>query len=239
MSQLTISGLRVARSGRPIVRDVDLDVRPGEVTALIGPNGAGKSTLVLAVTGLLPAAGSIRLGDTELVGRRPDQIRRAGLAAVPEGHRVLTDLSVRDNITAATTRSATDRALARAFETFPELEPLADQRAGSLSGGQQQMLAFSQALVGDPDVIVIDEMSLGLAPVIVERLTEVVASISTAGVGVLLIEQYTTVALALADSASVMFRGEITFTGPAQKLVDDPDLLHQAYFGESEATTTR
>jgi branched-chain amino acid transport system ATP-binding protein len=238
-SSLVVERLEIERGGRPVLRGVDLTVDAGRVTALLGPNGAGKSTLVLGLTGLLPATGAVRLGDDALLGKRPDRIRRAGLAAVPEGHRVLTRLSVRENIVAAlgsNPATSPQEAMDLAFETFPELDPIADQAAGSLSGGQQQMLAFGQALVARPKVLVVDEMSLGLAPVVVKRLAGVIASVAETGTGVLLIEQYTTVALELAEVAYVMHKGAITFHGPAQHLADDPDALHGAYFGETTDT---
>jgi len=243
MSTLTIRDLRVDRAGRPILRGLDLDVAPGIVTTLLGPNGAGKSTLVLALAGLLPArSGTARLGDLELLGNRPDRIRAGGVAAVPEGHRVLTQLSVRDNLTAAlgsnpnmSRREATEMA----FDVFPELEPVAGQLAGSLSGGQQQMLAFAQALVSKPDVLLIDEMSLGLAPVIVQRLTSVVARVADQGIGVLLIEQYANLALSVASRAYVIHKGEISFAGPARDLIESPDELHAAYFGATTSEVAR
>lgn len=235
MSDLHVSDLHVERGRRPIVNGVSLEVAQGSVVALLGPNGTGKSTMVLGLTGLLPiASGSIRLGDQELSGRKPDAIRGRGLAAVPEGHRVLTQLSVRDNILAAV-RSARaadqQRALDSANELFPELEPLSSQLAGSLSGGQQQMLAFAQALASDPAVLVIDEMSLGLAPLIVTRLASVVTEMAARGIGVLLIEQYTAVALGLASHAYVMHRGRISYDGSASTLIEQPATLHAAYFG--------
>lgn len=237
MTDLTIAALDIRRGGQPIVGGVDISVPAGSVTALLGPNGAGKSTLVLGLTGLLPVdGGSVRLGETELVGLRPEQIRTRGLAAVPEGHRVLTQLSVRDNVIAAlgsSPKMAANEAVELAYRVFPELEPLSDRLAGRLSGGQQQMLAFAQALVVEPTTLVIDEMSLGLAPVIVRRLTTVVAETAARGIGILLIEQYANVALSLATDAYVMHKGAISFTGPARALVDDPGLLHAAYFGDT------
>ncbi len=236
MSALVVRGLVVKRGGRPMLRGLDLDVPAGTITALLGPNGAGKSTLVLALTGLLPAAeGRATFGDFELLGSRPDRIRAHGVSAVPEGHRVLTRLSVRDNLLAAiggSSASAAD-ATSAAFEVFPELVAIADQMAGSLSGGQQQMLAFAQALVSRPDILLIDEMSLGLAPVIVKRLTAVVTQVAAQGIGVLLIEQYATLALSVASNAYVMHRGAISFAGPAAELAERPEELHAAYFGDA------
>jgi branched-chain amino acid transport system ATP-binding protein len=166
-----------------VLQDVDLDVPEGQVTALLGPNGAGKSSLVLALAGLLPAeAGTVRLGKQELLGERPEAVRAVGLAAVPEGHRVLTKLTVEENVrVAAGKRSRGD--IERAWAVFPELVPLRDRTAGTLSGGEQQMLALAQAIVGGPRVILADEMSLGLTPLIVRRLVEVVADLATEGIG--------------------------------------------------------
>lgn len=230
---LAVEGLRVARAGRVVVDDVDLRVTPGEVTALLGANGAGKSSLVLGLAGVIrPLAGSARLGDTELVGLAPHRIRAAGVAAVPEGHRVLTELSVIDNLGAAGTmleRADADAAVAEALEVFPELRERLDQPAGTLSGGQQQMVALAQALVSRPAILVADELSLGLAPVVVRRLVEALREIVARGTGVLLIEQFTTVALELATEASLMERGSISWSGPAAELRDNPELLHQAY----------
>lgn len=236
MTALSVRGLHVDRGQRPILTGVDLEVPAGEVTALLGPNGAGKSTLVLGLTGLLPvASGTAHFGDLDIVGKRPEQIREHGLAAVPEGHRVLTRLTVRDNILAArgsAERLSEDEALTTAVDAFPELDPLMPQLAGGLSGGQQQMLAFAQALIAKPDVLLIDEMSLGLAPVIVHRLVSVVAETAKSGIGVLLIEQYANVALGVSSHAYVMHRGAISYSGSAQDLLDQPEVLHAAYFGD-------
>lgn len=230
---LIVDGLGVGRGGRTVVDRVDLRVAPGEVTALLGANGAGKSSLVLGIAGVIrPHTGSVRLGSVELVGMAPHKIRAAGVAAVPEGHRVLTELSVIDNLQAAGTmldRAEADAGVDDALDVFPELRERLDQPAGTMSGGQQQMLALAQALVGKPSVLIADELSLGLAPVIVGRLVEALDVIVAGGTGVLLIEQFTTVALQLATTASLMERGSVTWSGPAADLQDNPELLHQAY----------
>jgi branched-chain amino acid transport system ATP-binding protein len=231
--ELRVEGLTVARGGRDVVRDVSLHVPAGQVTALLGPNGAGKSSLVLALTGTLPVrAGSITLDGTELRGRRPDAVRAAGVAAAPEGHRILGDLTVADNLRVAGSRlgkAAYRDGVGRVFSLFPELEALADRRAGKLSGGQQQMVALGQAVIDSPRYLVIDELSLGLAPVVVRRLAPTLTQIAEQGVGVLLIEQFTTLALSLASSAAVMARGRIKLTGEAGTLRDQPELIEQAY----------
>ncbi len=238
--ELRVEGLTVARGGRDVVRDVSLHVPAGQVTALLGPNGAGKSSLVLAMTGTLPSrAGSITLDSTELRGRRPDAVRAAGLAAAPEGHRILGDLTVGDNLRVAGSRlgkAAYREGVDRVFSLFPELQALADRRAGKLSGGQQQMVALGQAVIDSPRYLVIDELSLGLAPVVVRRLAPTLTQIAEQGVGVLLIEQFTTLALSLASSAAVMARGRIKLIGDAQTLRDQPELIEQAYHLGDETT---
>ena len=230
---LRLSGVTVARGGRPVVHDVTLEIPPGEVTALLGPNGAGKSTLVLAVAGVLrPLAGSIDLGGRELRGRRPESIRGAGVAVVPEGRRLLSELTVEDNLQVATyslpSLVARERR-AYALELFPELEARLGTRGRSLSGGEQQMVVLAQALVSEPKFILIDELSLGLAPVVLKRLIPTIRTVAESGVGVLLIEQFATVALGLARSAHVMEGGRLQFSGLASDLKARPELLQSAY----------
>ena len=233
MGSLTLDGLTVARGGRPVVKDVSIEVPAGEVTALLGPNGAGKSSLVLAVGGVLrPRPGSVRADGLELAGRRPERVRAAGVAIVPEGRRLLPDLTVEDNIRVATyalSKKAAARGRARALELFPRLADRRGVLARSLSGGEQQMVVLAQALVSQPKYILIDELSLGLAPVIVNRLLPVIRAITASGIGVLLIEQFATVALGLATSAYVMEGGVIRYRGTAAELRGNPELLRSAY----------
>jgi branched-chain amino acid transport system ATP-binding protein len=230
---LRVEGFCVPRGGRPVLRDVSIDVTPGEVTALLGPNGAGKSTLVLAVAGAIrPTAGTVVLGDRDLTGHRPEQIRQAGLAVVPEGRRLLPELTVADNLRVATyalEREDADHGTDYALELFPELKQRWTATARSLSGGEQQMVVLAQALVSRPAVILVDELSLGLAPLVVKRLVPILGSISESGVGVLLIEQFAHVALGLANRAYVLQGGRIRYEGTARELQDNPDLLHSAY----------
>ena len=233
MSELVLRDITVERGGRPVVKDVTITVPAGEVTALLGPNGAGKSSLVLAVGGVLrPRSGSVSLDGTELAGRRPEKIRAAGVAIVPEGRRLLPDLSVDDNIKVATyalSRQAAAEGRARALELFPGLAQRLTVPARSLSGGEQQMVVLAQALVSRPKFILIDELSLGLAPVIVSRLIPVIRQVTESGIGVLLIEQFATVALSLATRAHVMEGGVLRYSGTAAELHRNPDLLHSAY----------
>jgi branched-chain amino acid transport system ATP-binding protein len=203
------------------------------VTTLLGPNGAGKSTMVLAVGGVLrPSAGSVTLNGTALTRLRPEQIRAAGVAIVPEGRRLLSDLTVEDNMRVATYSLARDeakRGIEYAVELFPLLEARWDAVARTLSGGEQQMVVLAQALVSRPKFVLVDELSLGLAPVVVQRLIPALESAAADGVGVLLIEQFVHVALGLAESAYVIENGRIVHHGTAKELREHPERLHSAY----------
>ena len=234
---LQVDGLCVSRAGRRVLREVSLSVPPGEITALLGANGAGKSTLVMTVAGALPAAsGSIEADSLQLVGLTPSKVRRNGVAVVAEGHRVLTQLSVQENIeVGCMTLPASDVPVqvASMVALFPELKALMDQQAGTLSGGQKQMVAVAQALAAKPRFLLIDELSLGLAPVVVRRLAAALRDIAADGVGILLVEQFTAVALSVANRAYVMTLGRIVHQGPASQLADDPDILHRAYLDQT------
>jgi branched-chain amino acid transport system ATP-binding protein len=204
------------------------------VTALLGPNGAGKSSLVLGVAGVLkPSPGSsIKLDGEELAGRRPERIRRAGVAVVPEGRRLLSELTVEENIAVACYALSRDDSTAGrewALELFPELKQRFDTAASSLSGGEQQMLVLAQALVSKPKFILIDELSLGLAPVVLKRLIPTIRTVAESGVGVLLIEQFATIALDLAEQVHVMDRGRIESSGTATQFKENPELLQSSY----------
>jgi branched-chain amino acid transport system ATP-binding protein len=246
MSLLRLDKVSVARGGRTVVREVSLDIPEGEVTALLGPNGAGKSSLVLAVAGVLrPTGGRVLLTTAEqatgngavaeerdLTRRRPEQIRAAGVAIVAEGRRLLPELTIEENLRVATYALSRDEASAGikyALELFPELEKRWDVQARSLSGGEQQMVVLAQALVSRPTTLLVDELSLGLAPVVVKRLVPTLADVAQTGVGVLLIEQFAHVALSLANSAYVLEAGRIRYHGTAAELRDNPELLQSAY----------
>jgi branched-chain amino acid transport system ATP-binding protein len=230
---LTLRGLTVERGGRAVVRDVSIEIPAAEVTALLGPNGAGKSSLVLAVGGVLaPVAGSVLVNGSSLTGRRPDQIRRSGVAIVPEGRRLLADLSVEDNIRVASYALSREDARSgreRVLELFPEISRRLTARARLLSGGEQQMLVLAQALICQPRYLLIDELSLGLAPVVLARLIPAIRTVAESGIGVLLIEQFAAVALGLARRAYIMEGGELRFSGLASELQDQPELLRSAY----------
>ena len=230
---LRLEDLTVARGGRALLRGVSLEIPVGEVTALLGPNGTGKSSLVLTVAGLLrPLSGSVMLGDQNLVGRRPEKVRAAGVAVVPEGRRLLPDLTVADNLQVATyslSSQSARKGQAFALELFPELRERMNVAARSLSGGEQQMVALARALVSQPSFMLIDELSLGLAPVVLQRLVPRIREIAESGVGVLLIEQFATVALGLANRAHVAEGGRIQYSGLASELRERPELLQSAY----------
>lgn len=231
---LLIENLSVRSQNKEVVRNVTMSVEPGQVTAVLGANGAGKSELVLAVAGMLPLTqGSITVDGRAIQGCTPDVVRRAGVAAVPEGHRVLTRLSVDDNLRVAGAileRAQIEPALHEVYALFPELAERKRQIAGSMSGGQQQMLAIGHALMAHPKYLLIDEMSLGLAPLIVKRLVRVIESLTSKGVGIVLVEQFTEVALSVATLAVVMRAGEARFSGPASEIQTNPEILKAAYF---------
>jgi branched-chain amino acid transport system ATP-binding protein len=229
---LEISGLTAGYGALPVVRDVSLMIGEGEVVALLGANGAGKTTTLLSAAGVIrPAAGEIRLLGRDVVGRRPHQIAREGLVLVPDDRGVFHGLSVRENL-----RLARGKDLDAVLELFPALRPLLSRRCGVLSGGEQQMLALAKALLASPRVLLIDELSLGLAPVIVERLLPVIRQIALdRGMAVLLVEQHTPMALSVADRVYVMRRGRIALEGAAAELRERRDLLEASYLGEQTA----
>jgi branched-chain amino acid transport system ATP-binding protein len=239
---LQVKDLVVERGGREVLHAISLDLRPGEITALLGANGAGKSSLVLTISGALPAkSGSVTLDGQEMLGLTPDQVRRRGIAIVLEGHPVLNGISVIDNLRAAAlmhSRREADREVEAALEVFPELKPRLAADGQNLSGGQKQMVVVAQALISRPRYLLIDEMSFGLAPTVVQRIGQTLADIAKRGIGILLIEQFTTLALALATRAYVMERGDIAFAGAAEELQRRPEILHGAYLASGKAAAT-
>jgi branched-chain amino acid transport system ATP-binding protein len=230
---MRVEAVTVWHGERIAVRDVSLEVPAGQVTALLGPNGAGKTSLVAAIGGIAGSAtGSLTVDGKEVPLGRPDLVRRAGVAVVPEGHVVVADMTVQESLRVAAVvharamrRAAVDDAIA----AFPELAELRGRRSGLLSGGEQQMLALAQALVARPRYLIVDELSLGLAPVITQRLAHRVEALAHDGVGVLLIEQFTALALKLASRAYLLGRGRISSCVDIGALRDRPELLHAAY----------
>ena len=230
---LTVDGLTVERAGRAVVHEVSLEIPPGQVTALLGANGAGKSTLVLAIAGVIrPSGGRVLLGEQDVTRWRPERIRAAGVAVVPEGRRMLHDLTVEDNLRVATYALARQDArsgIGDALQLFPRLAERRGAVARSLSGGEQQMLVLAQALVSRPRVLVVDELSLGLAPIVVKSLVPTLEDVAASGVGILLIEQFAHVALGLAKKAYVLEGGRLRYAGTAEELQRRPEILHSAY----------
>jgi branched-chain amino acid transport system ATP-binding protein len=232
-STLKIDGLKVSRGGKEILHGISLEVPRGEVTTLLGPNGAGKSTMVLSVGGVLrPTDGEVSVDGAPLTSLRPERIRQGGVAIVPEGRRLLPDLTVEENLRVATyalSRDDAKKGIDYATELFPQLRTRWRAVARTLSGGEQQMVVLAQALVSRPKFVLVDELSLGLAPVVVQRLIPALQEAAAQGVGVLLIEQFVHVALGLAQNAYVLEGGRIVYEGTAADLKANPDKLHSAY----------
>lgn len=227
---MQVRGLAVSRGVAEIVRDIDLDVVAGEITVLLGANGAGKTTLLEALSGVIGAArGTVTLDGQDLLKLRRPARAKLGLAHVEQGRSIFPDLSVHDNLLVAAPASQ----LALAYEVFPRLADMKDRRAVLLSGGEQQMLVIARALVSRPRVLMLDEMSLGLAPVIVQQLLRVVRQLADDGLGVLLVEQFANLALGIGDRAAVLAGGTLAYAGECQPLLDHPDHLRDLYLGSS------
>jgi branched-chain amino acid transport system ATP-binding protein len=227
---LTVDNLDVRYGGVHAVRGLSLAVAPGEIVGLIGPNGAGKSSTLHAVMGLAPASGSVRLGDRELLGLRPEDVARSGVALVPEGRRIFAELTVEENLRLglAGRRARSGADLSSVYELFPIVHEFRSRQAGALSGGQQQQLAIARALVADPEVLLLDEPSLGLAPSVVDVVFDALAAIKERGFAVLLVEQRAQRTVAAADRSHVLANGELQLTlGPQD--AGDTERLVAAY----------
>jgi branched-chain amino acid transport system ATP-binding protein len=231
---LDVRAVSAGYSGMPVLRDVALKVYPAEIVALVGSNGAGKTTLLRALSRVLSCTGGIVMNNHDIVPMTPDQAFTAGLVQVPEGRQLFDRMSVQDNLLMGAFKRKEKAAIARDLEKmyalFPRLSERRRQLAGSMSGGEQQMCAMARGLMAAPVLLMIDEMSLGLAPVIVEQLMDVLAEIRDEGVTVLLVEQDVNLALSIADRGYVMETGRIVHGGPAKKLIDDPE-VRRAYLG--------
>jgi len=233
---LKVSGLQVAYGGIQAVKGVDFEVREGELVSLIGSNGAGKTTTMKAITGTLPLAG----GDIEYLGKSikgqgPWDLVRQGLAMVPEGRGVFTRMSIHENLLMGAyvrdDKAGVTQDVEKVFTIFPRLRERKDQLAGTMSGGEQQMLAMGRALMSRPKLLLMDEPSMGLAPIMVDKVFEVVRDVYAQGVTILLVEQNASRALALADRGYVMESGLITMGGGGKQLLADPK-VRAAYLGE-------
>ena len=232
-SSIEIENLSVERGGKAVIHDISFSVPAGEITTLLGANGAGKSSTVMALSGAIPVSGGVvKLDGEALNGFSPDKIRRKGVALVPEGHRVLGQLNVEDNLLVSaleTSAEARRQGVDRIYEIFPELAERGGHLASNLSGGQKQMVAMGQAFISKPRFMIVDELSLGLAPTVVKRLAEALTLATQSGIGVLLIEQFANLALDLASQALVLERGKLVFEGSSAELKATPEILHGAY----------
>jgi branched-chain amino acid transport system ATP-binding protein len=230
MSALQVRGVSVQRGGLPVCRDVSLEAPAGEVTVLLGANGAGKTTLLEGLSGVLPlAAGEVHVQGESVGGQRRDRRARAGLSHVEQGRSVFRELTVEENLRLPAGRGPAEAALAR----FPSLQRRRDTAAVHLSGGEQQMLVIARALCASPKVVLIDELSLGLAPIIVRELMDRVRELADQGIAVVLVEQFAALALAIGTRAYVMSHGAVVFDGGCDELRREPERLQRAYLGET------
>jgi branched-chain amino acid transport system ATP-binding protein len=236
MTLLALESLQVSYGGIRAVKGIDLKVEPGELVCLIGANGAGKTTTLKAITGLVhPAGGRVVYAGEEISGRKSFEIARRGLALVPEGRGVFPQLTIEENLRmGAYARSdapavATD--MDRMFALFPRLKERRAQTAGTLSGGEQQMLAIGRALMSRPKLLLLDEPSMGLAPLMVDKIFEVIRAVSAEGVTMLLVEQNARLALEASHRGYVLEGGTVTLAGEAKSLLGNPQ-VRQAYLGE-------
>jgi branched-chain amino acid transport system ATP-binding protein len=230
---LALAGLDAGYDGIPVVRDLTLHVRAGEVVALLGPNGAGKTTTLNTIAGLQASlGGTVRVEGEDVAGVPAHRLARRGVSLVPEGRALFPSMTVREHLLLAETKGSLRRD--ELIALLPELEKCLDRKAAVLSGGEQQMLAVGRALVCAPRVLLVDEMSLGLAPVIVERLLPVLRRVAEElGAGVLFVEQHVSLALEVADRAYVLSHGRLVLEGAAEELRGRRDLLRSSYLGEA------
>ncbi len=233
MTTFSIGALQVDRSGIPVIRGVDLEAKGGEISVLLGSNGAGKTTFLESLSGIIPVrSGFINLDGVELAKLRPGARAKAGLSHVEQGRTVFPAMTTEENLKVAL---HPDADLKEAYDLFPELFQRRNVEAGMLSGGEQQMVVIARSIVNRPRVILIDEMSSGLAPVIVSRLMRAVRQLADDGMAVVLVEQFAALALAIGDRAYVLRRGQIVYDGDCVALARDPAHLHRLYLGDAAA----
>lgn len=229
MTTLKLTDVAVSRGAGPVIAHVSLSVAPGEITALVGPNGAGKTSLLESISGVVtPSHGTVALDDVDITRASRRKRFKAGIVHVEQGRAVFPSLTVRENLELTATTPA---GLEQVLEMFPELNKRIDSPTALLSGGEQQMVVLARAFAAGPKILLIDEMSLGLAPVVFLRLLPVVQTIAATGVGVLLVEQFAHLALKIADTAHVITGGKVSHSGPAAELVANPEQLQRAYLG--------
>jgi len=240
---LTISNLHAAYGKVEVLHGISLDVPKGKVVTLIGSNGAGKTTTMRAISGMIkPKAGNVTLAGKDVTGMDSHRIARAGLAHSPEGRRVFSTMSVTDNLllgafprfTGARPKGDVKHDLERALELFPRLKERQHQLAGTLSGGEQQMLAMARAVMLNPEVVLLDEPSMGLAPILVDEVFRIISRLKSEGVTMLLVEQFAAAALNVADYGYVLENGRISLHGPAESLKNDP-AVRAAYLGGGQS----
>ncbi|WP_152014516.1 MULTISPECIES: ABC transporter ATP-binding protein [unclassified Bosea (in: a-proteobacteria)] len=237
MALLSLRNVSVSYDKVEAVRGVSLDVEAGQIVSVIGPNGAGKTTMMLATMGLLPLAGEVTFEGSSLTGLDVEERVERGICLVPEKRELFADMSVADNLILGSyslkDRSGVDAALQQVYQRFPRLQERRRQKAGTLSGGERQMLALGRALMAKPKLLILDEPSLGLAPLIVREIFRTISSLRELGVSVLLVEQNARAALETADYGYVLETGEIVQQGKADTLIHDPKLI-AAYLGGGE-----
>lgn len=231
---LEVKNLHAGYGEVDVLRGINLSVQRGEIVALLGANGVGKSTLNNNLSGIYrPKAGSIRFLDRDIAGAATDSIVAAGLIQVPEGRRVFPNLTVRENLELGSYRRGKPRRaenLERVYQTFPRLRERMEQAAGTLSGGEQQMLAIGRGLMAEPELLILDEPSLGLSPLLVEEMFTLIQTLNGQGLSILLVEQNVVQSLAIAHRAFVLEHGVIALSGPAADLLNDPG-LKASYLG--------
>lgn len=226
--------VRAGYEGVEVLHGIDLSIEPGSVTAILGPNGAGKSTLLAVLSGLHePTEGEVRFDGQHIKTNRADRLVRAGLCLIPEGRGVFPNLTVQENLWMMTHQGVSRRDVeTRAFERFPQLSSRKSQHAGTLSGGEQQMLAMARAVATEPRVLLLDELSMGLAPIVVEELYRVVGGLASEGITVVVVEQFAEFALSVAGWAAVMASGRIVHSGPSAEVATS---LQELYLGSTNS----
>jgi branched-chain amino acid transport system ATP-binding protein len=227
---LTLSSVTAGYGETTVLRKVDFTVPDGQVVALLGPNGAGKTTLLRTATGFVrPRSGRVEFDGADITGRAPHLNARRGMCHLPEGRGIFPSLSVRENLVIQARSRRPDDAVAEVAELFPVLRARLGQTAGSLSGGEQQMLALSRAYLTNPRLVVVDEPALGLAPLVIDAIYELLARLTERGIALVVVEQYVQRALALATTVYILSRGEVIHTGPANAIAADE--IYERYLG--------